>query len=92
MATTQEPDRRRVAREALRRHAEAVRRRQLDAARSRLRAHGDLTEEQQAALDALATGIVDGVLAGPRAAVEGAESDETFRVVGDLFADGPPVE
>jgi glutamyl-tRNA reductase len=61
----------RAARDRLRRRGVAVRRRELDEALCRLEAHGELTDDQRRAVRALADGIVDGVLAPPRAALEG---------------------
>lgn len=85
MTTTEATSRKRTAREAIRRHAERVRRRELDRACARLGAHGDLPDEQREVVEAMARSIVDGVLAEPRDAIERAERDGTVRTVRDLF-------
>lgn len=85
MATTRDTGGRRATREALRRHAEAVRRRELARALARLDTHGGLTDEQREITDEMARAIVAGVMAAPSVAVERAEGDETARIVRDLF-------
>lgn len=85
MITTKGIRRKRAVRAVLRRRGARVRRRELDAARARLDAHGDLSDEQREILDEMARSIVDGVLATPTGAVGRAETDETVRIVRDLF-------
>jgi len=74
------------ARARLDRDAEAVRAEQLERALSQLRANGDLTDEQRAAVEALSERLVDGLLAAPRERLrETADDAEAARAVLDLF-------
>ena len=58
------------ARDRLDGEAEAVRTEQLEQALSRLAGEGELTETQRVAVERLSERLVDGVLAGPRSALD----------------------
>lgn len=75
-----------TARERLDRNAEAVRAEQVERALARLRANGELTDEQRVAVERLSERLVDGVLAAPRGRLrESADDAETVRTVLALF-------
>jgi len=74
------------ARDRLDRNAESVRTEQLEQALSRLRARGDLTDQQRAVAERLSERLVEGVLGGPQAALrDPASQTETARTVLELF-------
>jgi glutamyl-tRNA reductase len=68
------------------REAEAVRNEQVERALSQLRANGDLTDEQRAAVEQLSERLVAGLLAAPRATLrESADEGEAARILVELF-------
>jgi len=74
------------ARDRLDREAEAVRSEQLERTLSRLRANGDLSDEQLAAVEQLSERLVDGLLAAPRARLrEPTDDAEAARTLLELF-------
>jgi len=88
MAVQDEPESTGVAtaRDRLDREASAIRTEQLERALSQLRAQGELTDEQRAAVDALSERLVDGLLGAPRAELrDSADRAEAARLVLELF-------
>jgi len=74
------------ARDRLDREAEAVRSEQLERALSRLRANGDLSDEQRAAVEQLSERLVDGLLAASRERLRMSPGDaEVARILMEMF-------
>lgn len=75
-----------TVREAIR-HAEDVKRQELEKAFHRLEAHGDLTDRQRRIITQLATAIVDDIVVSPGAALQNTSDydSETVRIATELF-------
>lgn len=70
----------------IRQQAESIRRKELQRALQRLNAEGELTDEQQAAVEALTERLVDQLLAVPRQRLNAVADEEEAETVIELFA------
>lgn len=77
-----------TAQQAIRRHAARIKARELQQASDRLGADRSLSETEQAALDAMATAIVEEIVAAPVSVLDDAETydDDTVETALELFA------
>lgn len=70
----------------IRQQSESIRRKELQRALQRLNEEGELTDEQEAAVEALTERLVDQLLAVPRQRLNAVADEEEAETVIELFA------